>query len=178
MMASALPAFAAFAACILPSKARPTVWPIPPAYAAAHPHPLFPDPWFLGLWFADGWFNKCLISVGNAEEGTVGTKLKEYAASIENAAQGLQRFDERARQLEGGAHRQAGAVTLTELRQGTRFNKLTAEQRALCKNLNLCTRCRSELGTGDACTHTAEIDQLMRALPKPTPLPTTPTSGG
>ena len=44
--------------------------------------PLFPDPWFLGLWFADGWFNKCLISVGNAEEGTVGEKLKLYAASI------------------------------------------------------------------------------------------------
>lgn len=75
--------------------------------------------------------------------------------------------------------RQAGAVTLTELRKGTRFNKLTAEQRALCKDLHVCTRCRSELGTGgDACTHTAEIDQLMRALPKPPPLPITPPSGG
>ena len=44
--------------------------------------PLFPDPWFLGLWLADGWFNRCIISVGNAEEGTVGEKLKKYAADI------------------------------------------------------------------------------------------------
>ncbi|GHP09136.1 hypothetical protein PPROV_000787300 [Pycnococcus provasolii] len=52
------------------------------AVASLNLPPLFPDPWFLGLWFADGWFNKCLISVGNAEEGTVGEKLKLYAASI------------------------------------------------------------------------------------------------
>ena len=79
-MASALPAFAAFAACLLPSKARPTVWPI--ASAVVDPPPLFPKPWFFGLWCADGWFNKCVISVGNAEKGTVGEKLKLYAASI------------------------------------------------------------------------------------------------